>query len=79
MIASTLEAISNAKYAGLLEKQANSMDGLLQRITNQFKLFQSELMDTELYDYIKGLVATVGDYTGAIFDSIGVGTNKYPN
>lgn len=69
IIQSTLEAIFNSKYAGAMEQQSRTWNGLISNMKDNWTIFQNNIMDSGVFDYLKAIVAVVGDYMHDAFDS----------
>lgn len=60
IIQSTLEAIFNSKYAGAMDAQSRTLEGMLSNINDSYTIFQKNVMDAGLFDYIKALTQVFG-------------------
>lgn len=67
MIESTLSAIFNSKYAGAMEEQSKTWNGLISNMEDNWTIFQKNLMDGGLFDYLKAIVTVVGEYMTTAF------------
>ncbi len=62
IIASTLEAIMNSKYAGAGEALANTWDGIWNNIGGRWEEFKAKVMDQGLFTYFKALSKALGEW-----------------
>ena len=67
MIESTLSAIFNSKYAGAMEEQSKTWNGLIANMQDNWTIFQKNLMDGGLFNYLKAIVTVVGEYMTEAF------------
>lgn len=62
IIQSTLNAIFNEKYAGAMDKQSKTWNGLMSNISDKWTLFQQDFMtEGGLFNYLKALLKTFSD------------------
>lgn len=61
MIESTLSAIWNEKYAGASERQSKTWIGMISNIKDQWTRFATLIMDSGLFDWMKGKLQGVLD------------------
>lgn len=61
MIESTLSAIWNEKYAGASERQSKTWTGMISNIKDQWTRFAIMIMDSGMFDWMKGKLAGVLD------------------
>jgi len=67
IIESTLSAIFNSKYAGAMEKQSKTWNGLISNMQDNWTIFQKNLMDSGVFDYLKAIVTVVGESLSSAF------------
>ena len=67
VIESTLEAIFNSKYKGAMEMQSHTWNGLISNLQDSWTIFQKNMMDSGVFDYLKAIVTVVGDYLKSAF------------
>ena len=79
IIDSTLSAIFNEKYVGQLDAYASSWDGTIQGIKNQYSVFQSEVMDAGVYNYLKGTLSEVSAIATGMFAGGKANAKEYAN
>ena len=60
VIQSTLNSIFNSKYAGAMEAQSKTLQGMLSNISDSYTIFQKNVMDAGVYEYLKALTSIVG-------------------
>lgn len=67
MIESTLNAIFNEKYIGAMDAQSKTWNGMISNMKDEWTLFQKDVMDQGLFDYLKAVLMTVKDMFAATF------------
>jgi len=67
VIQSTLEAIFNEKYGGAMIEQATTWNGMVSNMQDRWTLFQVNIMNSGLFDYLKALVFVAGEYLQTSF------------
>lgn len=67
IIESTLEAIFNSKYAGAMDAQSATWNGIMSNLADKWTNFQIAVMDSGLFDYIKAVALTISDYLSVAF------------
>ena len=67
IIEDTLTAIFNSKYAGAMEAQSKTWNGLISNMQDNWTLFQENLMNSGVFDYLKAIVTVVGEYMSHAF------------
>jgi|GEM_PF-6335696 len=60
IIQSTLEAIFNSKYEDAMDMQSKTLEGMLSNISDSYTIFQNNVMNEGLYDYIKAVTKVFG-------------------
>jgi hypothetical protein len=68
-IQSTLMAIWNAKYAGAMNKQSKTLVGIFSNISDMWTRFQSMVMDSGVFEFIKGEMGSLLDKINAMAKS----------
>ncbi|MDD5406015.1 MAG: tape measure protein [Sulfurovaceae bacterium] len=68
IIQSTLTAIFNEKYAGAMEAQSKTWKGMVSNLEDTWTIFKKDVMNEGLFTYLKGILATFGDYLKNGFD-----------
>jgi hypothetical protein len=61
VIASTLQAIWNEKYAGGMAKQSRTWSGLMSTLEDQWMLFQVRVMRSSVFDTLKNRLTSFAD------------------
>ncbi|UTJ05387.1 tape measure protein [Arcobacter roscoffensis] len=69
IIESTLESIFNSKYAGAMEEQSKTLNGMLSNMSDNWTIYQKKVMDGGLYDYFKAVVFVVNDEMSKAFEN----------
>lgn len=59
LIQSTLAAIWNEKYAGAMEKQSQTWNGMVSNLADQWTRFKVKVMNAGLFDWLKGKLGTL--------------------
>ncbi|SPD73819.1 conserved hypothetical protein [uncultured Desulfobacterium sp.] len=63
MIESTLTTIWNEKYAGAMEKQSKTWEGMVSNLADQYTRFKVKIMEAGLFDWLKG---KLGDFLASV-------------
>jgi hypothetical protein len=79
IIQSTLSAIFNEKYAGAMDAQSKTLEGMLSNISDSYTIFQKNVMDSGLYDYIKALVKVFGEELNKAFGTTSENAGAFAN
>lgn len=79
IIQSTLTSIFNSKYAGAMQMQAQTWNGLLSNMQDNWRKAQKNIMDAGLFDYMKAIVMVVGEYLNKGFDKAVGGAKTFAN
>jgi len=69
IIQSTLEAIFNSKYVGAMEAQSKTLEGMISNINDSYTIFQKNVMENGIYDYVKALAKVFGEELSTAFDT----------
>jgi phage tail tape-measure protein len=69
IIESTLDAIFSSKYAGAMEDQSKTYEGMLSNMSDNWTVFQKQMMDAGAFDYIKAVIKTVGDSFSSMYSA----------
>ena len=78
IIKSTLEAIFNSKYAGAMETQSRTWNGLISNMKDSWTIFQSSIMqEGGVFDYLKAIVTVVGENMTNAFSSAQDGAKDF--
>ena len=76
IIQSTLNAIWNEKYAGAMDAQSKTWNGLINNISDKWTNFQKEAMSAGLFDYLKAGLMTVSSlFSTVLEDTMGGAKN----
>lgn len=68
IIQSTLEAIWNSKYEGAANERANTLEGILSNIADNWTILKKNVMDAGLFNYIKSITKAIGDEFASAVD-----------
>jgi len=77
IIESTLSAIFNSKYAGAMEAQSKTWNGMISNMQDNWTIFQKNIMDGGLFDFLKAMVTVVGEYMTTAFGNAQDGAKNY--
>jgi len=61
IIQSTLNSIFNSKYAGAMEKRSQTFTGMLSNMSDNWTLFQKDLMDDGAFKYLELIIKGVSE------------------
>ena len=79
IIESTLKAIWNSKYAGAMQEQSLTWNGILSTMQGNWEIFKNNIMKAGLFDYLKAIVMVVGDYFKEATDNSGKNAKQWAN
>ncbi|BAF69590.1 tape measure protein [Nitratiruptor sp. SB155-2] len=68
IIQSTLETIWNSKYEGAMNERANTLEGILSNIADNWTILKKNVMDAGLFNYIKSITKAIGDEFASAVD-----------
>ncbi len=77
IIQSTLTSIFNSKYAGAMKMQADTWNGMLSNIQDNWTIAKQNIMNAGLFDYMKSIVKVVGEYLSKAFGKAGEGAGAF--
>ncbi len=69
IIESTLRAIWNSKYAGAMEQYAQTWNGMLSNLRDNYTIFKKSIMDGGLFNYFKSILKVILERSKTVFST----------